>query len=92
MGYKSLINNDEEPLKKLARFRVPILAGDSLLPADLPTLMAAELKGLNYRTEHRIHIHIRELLVEITFQEMSPELTQHLKPVRGLVFWEYLGL
>jgi len=40
--------------------------------ADIPTLTAAELTGLNYRTAHRIYSLMRERLVELALQEMQP--------------------
>jgi hypothetical protein len=51
-----------------ARFREVI----SFFAADLPSLTAAELTGLNYRTIHRIYSLMRERLVELAFQEMQP--------------------
>jgi hypothetical protein len=51
-----------------ARFREVI----RFFAADLPSLTAAELTGLNYRTVHRIDSLMRERLVEMTFQEMQP--------------------
>jgi hypothetical protein len=51
-----------------ARFREVI----RLFAADLPSLTAAELTGLNYRTVHRIYSLMRERLVGMTFQEMQP--------------------
>ena len=51
-----------------ARFREVI----RYFAADLPSLTAAELTGLNYRTIHRIYSLMRERLVEMTIEEMHP--------------------
>ena len=51
-----------------ARFREVI----RFFAADLPTLTAAELTGLNYRTVDRIYSLMRECLVELTLQEKNP--------------------
>lgn len=51
-----------------ARFREVI----RLFAADLPSLTAAALTGLNYRTMDRIYSLMRERFVEMTFQKMQP--------------------